>query len=435
MSDPASLSDFDGVVDLDGGCVFTDARQPAIDLTPDGEQLSAPLVTSGAQGLVVTGPVGWPGRVELSVMTRAGVPPAEQALHRQEGWSPSTQDVVESTGRVQVRTLSGDVVAEVATTSGRVEVVAGLRDREPWDAKGVEGVLWVQVWSLEERDQVRFGTAHPAVGDDLEEDDDDEYTEEELAEIARFAEEAHARMQADQAARLPAEPDPEPPFEAMGLDAAQAARAADVLAQLDDVAARAQFADLGHPYSYAVDARLHAYADAGRWALVVETVGYDPRGSNLYDVIHVYGDCLTDGVPGCREEDFRARVENMDEVEDRDEPEAFAGSAAVRVRGQDLPVDAGPVDDLVDVFRSLVPAHRDLLLADEAELGARIPADLPKVLLLEEWHQPDLLETAPSRSEAYRLLAAVLARGDPAYYRPSEEPNTHWENWPESGSL
>jgi hypothetical protein len=38
-------------------------------------------------------------------------------------------------------------------------------------------------------------------------------------------------------------------------------------------------------------------------------------------------------------------------------------------------------------------------------------------------------------SEVFRLLADVLVTGEAARYQPSEEPNTHWKNWLDSGSL
>jgi len=41
----------------------------------------------------------------------------------------------------------------------------------------------------------------------------------------------------------------------------------------------------------------------------------------------------------------------------------------------------------------------------------------------------------PSKSHAYRLIAEVLATADAGRYRPTEAPNTHWTNWPESGEL
>ncbi|GAA1241838.1 DUF7003 family protein [Oryzihumus leptocrescens] len=207
-----------------------------------------------------------------------------------------------------------------------------------------------------------------------------------------------------------------------------------ILSQLDRSAEDFTFPDLGHGYYFAIDSRLHAYSDVDRWAMIVETVGYNPRGGDVLDVLHVYGNCLTDGQPGFENEDFLGRIDNFEEVEDEAEPEMSTG-ADVIIRGRRINLFAQPGEDLPAVFRRLVPAHRDLLLAHEDELRRRIPADIPEVLTLEEWHQPDLFETTPSQSEVYRQLADVLATADPARYRPTELPNTHWSNWPDSGSL
>ena len=208
-----------------------------------------------------------------------------------------------------------------------------------------------------------------------------------------------------------------------------------VLAQFDAAHADFRFPDLNHGHYYAIDCRLRAFSDATRWALVVETVGYNPRrDANVYDVLHYFGNCLTLGGPGFEDDDFLVRIDNMDEVGEGIEPEIFAGDTAVRVRGRDLIVDAGRGTELVDVFRSLVPEHRDLLLGTEEEVRRRIPDDLPEVLRLEGWHQPDLLDDLPSEAEVYRQLADVLVTADPGRYQPTEAPNTHWRNWPVSGS-
>ncbi len=53
-----------------------------------------------------------------------------------------------------------------------------------------------------------------------------------------------------------------------------------ILAQLDKSAEDFTFPDLGHGYYFAIDSRLHAYADADRWALIVEAVGYNPRAGD-----------------------------------------------------------------------------------------------------------------------------------------------------------
>ncbi|MET7402653.1 hypothetical protein ABZS66_55155 [Dactylosporangium sp. NPDC005572] len=208
-----------------------------------------------------------------------------------------------------------------------------------------------------------------------------------------------------------------------------------VLDQLDAAAEGFDFPMLDNGYYYAVDARLHAYGDARRWALIVEAVGYSPRAGNLTDVLHVFGNCLTVGDPGCEGGDFLNRIDNWDEVEDPDEPEMYRGGPLV-VRGRPVVVAAGPGEELVDVLRRLVPEHRELLLADETELRRRIPPDLPELLRLDEWHHPDLAgSTRPSESPTFRQLAEVLTTGDLTRYAPTAPPNTHWSNWPESGSL
>ncbi|MEU4163968.1 hypothetical protein [Actinoplanes sp. NPDC026670] len=209
---------------------------------------------------------------------------------------------------------------------------------------------------------------------------------------------------------------------------------AEILEQFDEAAEEFLFPDLDNGYYYAVDVRLHAYRDAERWALIIEAVGYSPRAGNLIDVLHVFGNCLTSGEPGFDNGDFLSRIDNWDDVENCDEPEGWTGAPLV-VRGQTITVPGEPGEDLIDVLRRLVPEHRELLLADETELRRRIPADLPEVLRLDEWHQPELFESTPSESPFYQQIADVLTTGDPGRYTPAGPPNTHWSFWPESGSL
>jgi hypothetical protein len=86
--------------------------------------------------------------------------------------------------------------------------------------------------------------------------------------------------------------------------------------------------------------------------------------------------------------------------------------------------------------RGLVPEHRDLLLASDAERRLGIPAGLTKLLEVDEWDHPRLMEgELPSWCESFRLIAEALAKGDPDLYRPTEPANTHWSNWPLSGNL
>ncbi|MFI5139486.1 MAG: DUF7003 family protein [Sphingobacteriales bacterium] len=132
--------------------------------------------------------------------------------------------------------------------------------------------------------------------------------------------------------------------------------------------------------------------------------------------------------------------------------------------------------------------HRDLFRATNAELYKSIPVDLKKILVLDEWYHKDFTEidnpsmtnnqlralwesnsktyepmgmtfeiftsitrqqensntdynkqqweeNRPSAYETWQQLAKVVATGDISYYNPTLPPNTHWKNWPESGSL
>ncbi|MFG2199785.1 DUF7003 family protein [Kitasatospora sp. NPDC048715] len=206
-----------------------------------------------------------------------------------------------------------------------------------------------------------------------------------------------------------------------------------ILGQFDLCADKGEFPDLDNGYYYPVDARIHLLGDSTRWAVVAELLGYNPRGGNLIDVMHRFGNCLTRGEPGFG--DFLARVDNMEEI-DPAGAEVYAGGVRVVVRGTALTVDADADTPLQDVFRLLAPANRTLLLADETELRAGIPSDLPELMRLDEWNQPeDFWDVMPSGHETFRMIAEVLDSGDPTRYRPTLPANTHWSHWPDAGTL
>src|SRR5260370_41665061 len=101
-----------------------------------------------------------------------------------------------------------------------------------------------------------------------------------------------------------------------------------------------------------------------------------------------------------------------------------------------LPAEAHPGMELWDHVRLAVPTDRLRFLASEEELRARIPSDLPRLLMLDEWHHPDLINgEKPSDSQTFQQLAEALVEGDAGCYAPSLPPNTHWSHWPAGGSL
>jgi hypothetical protein len=138
-----------------------------------------------------------------------------------------------------------------------------------------------------------------------------------------------------------------------------------------------------------------------------------------------------------------------------------------------------------EVARLLVGRHSELFRATDEELYKSLPAGLKKRLVLDQWYHRDFNEipqptlgdeqlrsvfafnkdscqmtfedfaqlyreqeqrtqtynqdqwqdNRPSGYETWQLIAKVISTGDPAAYRPTLIPNTHWKFWPDSGSL
>jgi hypothetical protein len=212
---------------------------------------------------------------------------------------------------------------------------------------------------------------------------------------------------------------------------------------------------LDNGYVYLADARLSAYRDETRWALIIEVVGYNPRAvghGGACNCLYCFGNCLR-RPPGTANEDFLCVTDDGPDgptFDDENVSDVREGARTIRIRDSIVPLDLTPEaltrkgiepEDPpqitgAELLRSLLPERRDLLLATEEELRGRVPPDLPLVLRLDAWHHPDLAgDELPSESETFKLIADVLVSGDPSRYRPTEEPNTHWKNWPEAGSL
>lgn len=53
----------------------------------------------------------------------------------------------------------------------------------------------------------------------------------------------------------------------------------------------------------------------------------------------------------------------------------------------------------------------------------------------DEWNQSQWQDNRPSSYETWQMIAKVIATGNTASYKPTLKANTHWKNWPDSGSL
>jgi hypothetical protein len=211
---------------------------------------------------------------------------------------------------------------------------------------------------------------------------------------------------------------------------------------------------LDNGYNYPVDARLHAFADTARWAMVIEVVGYSYKAgcpTGMQDILHCFGNCLH-RPPGTVNEDFLSFVNETpgSPIFDSETGTILQKAQSLLVRGRPLRIPRDPevyrrkgiaLEDPsrlqpFQLMRALVPEHRESFLATEEELRERVPADLPLILRLEEWHHPDVARRElPSQSSTFQMLAEVLRTNSRQPYRPIKPSNTHWSNWPEGGTL
>ena len=236
---------------------------------------------------------------------------------------------------------------------------------------------------------------------------------------------------------------------------AAAYTAAEILEQLDGCARDFFFPMLDNGYVYYGTSRLTAYRTETHWALVIEVVGYNPRAgahNGLYNCLYCFGNCLS-RPPGTANEDFLVLTSDgpdgytlQEEVSWNLEPDARFITlrdevVPIHVTPEELAAQGIPLMEPPDVMgaellRSLLLTHREQLLATEEELRLRIPSEVPQILRLDEWHHPDLCgNELPSASPTFQMLARLLVSGDLSAYQPAAPPNTHWRNWPESGSL
>jgi len=89
-----------------------------------------------------------------------------------------------------------------------------------------------------------------------------------------------------------------------------------------------------------------------------------------------------------------------------------------------------------EMCRYLASTHREEILAKSTERRVNVLPEMKQILQLEDWHHPDVCSSElPSNNETFQQLAQVIASNDTSLYNPTMEPNTHWKNWPEGGTL
>ena len=231
---------------------------------------------------------------------------------------------------------------------------------------------------------------------------------------------------------------------------------AQVLAVLDGCAEKFTLPCLDNGYLYLAATRLTIYRSATEWAIVMETFGFNVRSPVPVLWISTFAShpAATDRNREFHPNDDVAAFEPIDPIPweaiyDSTTELIATDAPSITLRGERvaMPTIAAYLDvgiELADppnvaafeLCRFLAATHRDRVLATPTERRTHVSTEMVELLVLDEWHHPDLVRgERPSESSTFQLLASVIGTGDPAAYRPSLEPNTHWRHWPEGGTL
>jgi hypothetical protein len=241
--------------------------------------------------------------------------------------------------------------------------------------------------------------------------------------------------------------------------------AADILSVLDRCCDEFTFPMLDNGYVYLAATRLSLHRSDEDWAMVIEVFGFSPRAGLPQVGVHSFGSRLHDrDDPGAfasaqayqnylavHPHDDSRYFEPVAKGDWQDAEELVAvGPAEVLLRGRSRRLPAldeyAPhgieLEDpsrasVFELCRYLAAVEREFVLATSGEQRVSVRPDMTRLLQLEEWHHPNVVDTAerPSGSETFVQLARVLETGAVSLYQPTAAPNTHWRHWPEGGTL
>jgi hypothetical protein len=258
------------------------------------------------------------------------------------------------------------------------------------------------------------------------------------------------------------------------------------------------FINLGHPYVYLIDSRLNIFRNNNdKWAIVSEVLGCNTRGYAVTLEIRYFGNCLInledeDGEVSNYYNVLPFDWDNFNDTIDDVTQSLKADAKFWIVRGVQIPLSHNKQDyrdagielkeyepneiSGEEVARLVVQKQRNLFRATDDELYKSIPKDLNKILVIDEWHHKEFhqakspfektefltrfdlnnpsvkemveqeleeskkwnlkeWESRPSSYETWQQIADIIVTGDTSYYKPTLEPNSHWKNWAEGGSM
>jgi hypothetical protein len=237
-----------------------------------------------------------------------------------------------------------------------------------------------------------------------------------------------------------------------------------ILEVLDRSADACVFPMLDNGYVYLAASRLSAFRSHDQWAIVFEVFGFSPRaGSPDLSIVTIASQLSNRNKPedyvskrafrdylrnnpnwenrffqpisndGWIDQNNSEHVGQFGKINLRDEILEQPEKADYESAGINLKANSPAIFELC---RYLAHVRRQAVLATETERRVSIAPEMKQIILLDEWHHPDLVRgEMPSKIKTFEKLAAVLEKNDTNLYDSCEPANNNWKNWPDGGSL
>lgn len=215
------------------------------------------------------------------------------------------------------------------------------------------------------------------------------------------------------------------------------------------------------------EAELSLFGDSTRWAIVFEKTAFNNRAGATVIELHYFGNCLSnldkagsdnqftcntkwiDLISGEELEgisaDFELVAKSARTVKVRNTPVAIEQDLAkYRHKGIQIYEHDNPEElvDFVALTRYLDEENRELFRATDEELRTCIPEDLPRIMIIDQWHHKEygyyecqIIGTKPSDYETCQLISEILVTKDITKWKPTLEPTNDWRHWPQAGGL
>lgn len=238
----------------------------------------------------------------------------------------------------------------------------------------------------------------------------------------------------------------------------------EILEILDGCAEDFTFPVLDNGYVYLAASRMSVFRSRINWAITIEVFGFSPRAGDPDITIFTFSNALRNRLKiddYVSEEAYRNYLKNNKHNEygsywplsgegwmDPEDAENCLGTGEYELRNNiyalpnRLEYKAAEIEleestpAVYEFCRYLAHHNRELILATPPELAHHVPSDCNMQVQLSEWCHPDISGgELPSSKETFQQIARLIERDNLKAYKCQEPPNSHWHNWPDSGTL